>query len=251
MRVYVLSINGKKEEYDVDEDMPISSIDVQSDESLLYNGKRLVLECQNCHGFLTFGDIAKGEKEIKLYRILNAGGPKVEHYIFPSVYGSQLIATHKMCNVCQTGQTGQKNTQNIAQFNKSGTLDIIIDTKYSKNSYNIGPFSDAISVTGATIKNVLILIPYYHLELDISKCKINDIITFAVDTQIPRLTNGLNFDTRSVPIIEYRIKLVPDYWTTSTSKIFFRDSQIRKELLALQSVHKFPKDIILYIGRFL
>lgn len=56
-------------------------------------------------------------------------------------------------------------------------------------------------------------------------------------------------DKRCKEIIEYNIKIID--WNLKNGKYFDRDKQIRKELLVLQSCYKFPKDVCVYIGRFL
>lgn len=249
MRVQVLSINGKREEYEVDAEMPVAFIGVDEDESLLYNSKRLVLCCQKCKKHLTFGDLSHDDIKlnIQLYRKRHVGGPRVEQYVFPTISGVLLIRTDKMCNVCQSA-----GYNNIALAGKS--IDILTNVHYyGLNGYNINASTlrDATEITGATVKNFIPANPGGHIELDISKSVVGDIVTIRVSTTTPKLTSGIKFDISSTLFLEYRIKLVEPYWTTKTSILFPRDQHIRKELLALQSVFRFPKDIILYIGRFL
>lgn len=238
MKVRVLSLIGKAEEYEVDAETPVVSVGIDEDESFVYNGKRLVLCCKKCQKHLTFGDL-EADHEIKLYRMRNIGGPRVEKYVFPFLYGVPLISTHDMCNACQDSNA-------IACARK--IMDIVIETK---SNIDVGTMYGATEVIGAKIKNYLPLVPYTHMELDIAECKAGDIVIIKISTTVPCLVGGARFAASSTPFLEYRIKLVEPYWTTKTSIIFLRDKQIRKELLALQSVFRFPKDIILYIGRFL
>ncbi len=243
MKVRVLSLIGKAEEYEVDAETPVVSVGIDEGESFVYNGKRLVLCCKKCQKHLTFGDLEieiENEKEdIKLYRMRNIGGPRVEKYVFPFLYGVPLISTHDMCGACQDSNA-------IACARK--IMDIVIETK---SNIDVGTMYGATEVIGANIKNYLPLVPYTNMELDISKCKPGDIVIIKISTTVPCLVGGARFAASSTPFLEYRIKIVEPYWTTKTSIIFLCDKQIRKELISLQSVFRFPKDIILYIGRFL
>lgn len=234
----------------------------QSEVAFIYEQKRILLKCEKCQHLTTFADfldlnVVNQNPVITIYKIVKRYGPKVEHYIHPNINEINLIQTSKVCTKCQS-----LDSINMAKIDPSNFLAIKFpDLFFTDNDFGIEhtTFFNAVSLDNDNSKFLIKQDDNNTIvRFGVKNKKMYDIVTLRIDTANIMLysrgqpyTNTIKPDESFSKVFEYTIKLVPHYWMPQNGHLFEDDKRIRKELLALRSAVQLPKDVILYIGRFL